>query len=354
MGRIETKPELSNQYENAVQLLKFIQVDYRRARKQLQDVSLRFSEREAIASKQLHTALDALDLISASRNNEVSVSPGKVFPKQVLRQKSAVPPLAARPSVPTLEVYCLGSFQIRVNWEKVEYWRSAKAKSLLKYLIGQGRPVSKDILMEALWPGCEPSLANNNLKATVRALRQTLSLATDTDDNFTWVLFQDGNYMINLEADLWVDIEQFEYHWHAGRQLEKEGKLADAIKEHEAAEALYKGDYLADDLYEEWTSMRREALKDIYLAILGKLADYSMREADYEGCIVCCQKILTKDSCREDAYRRLMCCHSRLGQRNRAIVWYRLCERTIKSELDISPDSQTVALYQKLLNDEYI
>ena len=207
--------------------------------------------------------------------------------------------------------------------------------------------------MEALWPGCEPSLANNNLKAAVRALRQTLSLAHGADD-FAWVLFQNGNYMINPEADLWVDVEQFEYQWGAGRQLEKEGKPAEAAKEHQIAEALYKGDYLEDDLYEEWTSLRREALKDIYLAILGRLADHSMQRADFEDCIVCCQKILTKDPCREDAYRRLMSCYSRLGQRNRAIAWYRLCEKTIKSELDVNPDHGTIALYQKLLNDEYI
>jgi DNA-binding SARP family transcriptional activator len=63
---------------------------------------------------------------------------------------------------------------------------------------------------------------------------------------------------------------------------------------------------------------------------------------------------LGKDPCREDAYRRLMCCYSRLEQRNRAIGWYRLCEKTIKRELEVSPDRSTFALYQKLLNDEYI
>lgn len=124
--------ELANQYEAAIQLLELIQIDYRRARKQLQDVSLRFSEREAIASKQLHTALDALDQISVSRNSEVSISPGKVFPKQAFSQESTASRLTARQPVPNLEVYCLGKFQIRVNWKKIEYWRSAKAKSLLK------------------------------------------------------------------------------------------------------------------------------------------------------------------------------------------------------------------------------
>ena len=355
MGTPEMNDEWTGQYETAIQLLKQLQVDYRLARTELQDVSSHFGEREAAASRQLRTALDAMDKISAGRDSRVSVSVCPEPPRLPFVLEAPVSLVATQQYRPTLEAYCLGTFQVRVGWKKIEHWRSIKAKSLLKYLIAQqGRPVSKDVLMEALWPGCEPSLANNNLKAAVRALRQTLSLAHGADESFAWILFQDGNYRINLEADLWVDIEQFDYHWHAGRQLEKDSKTAEAVREHETAEALYKGDYLEDDLYEEWTSLRREALKDVYLAILGRLADHSMHTADHEGCIVYCQKILTKDTCREDAYRRLMCCYSRLGQRNRAIAWYRLCEKTIKSELDVCPDRQTTTLYQKLLNDEHI
>ncbi len=323
--------EWADQYQTAIQLLKLIQVDYGRARKELQEVGSHFAEREGEASRQLRAALEALDKM-------------KVIPNATAQQ-----------SLPTLEVYCLGKFQVRVGWKKIDLWHSVKAKSLLKYLISQqGHLVSKDILMEALWPGCEPSLANNNLKAAVRALRQTLNLDHVTDKDFAWILFQDGNYMVNSEVDLWVDVDQFEYHWHLGRRLEKEGKLAEAMSVHETAAALYRGDYLEDDPYEEWTYLQREALKDEYLAILSKLAGFSLHEADYDGCIIYCQKILGKDPCREDAYRRLMCCYSRLGQRNRAIGWYRLCEKTIKNELEVAPDKRTVEFYQKLLHDEYI
>jgi len=208
--------------------------------------------------------------------------------------------------------------------------------------------------MEALWPSCEPSVANNNLRAAVHSLRQTLSLAGGTDDNFAWMLFQDGNYQINPEAALWVDAEHFENHWSVGRQLERDGKIVEAIREYETAEALYVGDYLEDDLYEEWTFMRREALKDTYLTMLGKLADYSMQAGDYEGCIAYCQRILLREACREDAYQRLMRCYNRLGRRDRAIVWYRLYERTVRKELDVEPLHAMVTLYHKLLKDELI
>ncbi|MBE0479551.1 MAG: winged helix-turn-helix domain-containing protein [Dehalococcoidia bacterium] len=345
-------PVWAKDYRNAVGLLRRIQTDYHRATKELHAVSSYFRDREAAVGRQLRLAIDHAQ---GKRNGRLVC-------------ESALAPVMERPSPdqnlrlqtgesnrPILEVYTLGKFHVRVGWNVIEHWHSLKAKSLLKYLIGHhGRPVSKDVLMEALWPGCELPLASNNLKAAVRSLRQTLSSVDDTGGSFTWIIYQDSNYTVNSEADLWTDMEQFEYHWHTARLLEKQNKIAESIRELEVAETLYRGDYLEDDLYEDWTSLRREALKDTYLAILGRLADHSMRDAEHEDCIVYCQKILANDPCREDAYRRLMCCHSRLGQRNRAISWYRLCEKTIRAELDVGPARSTTALYDKLLKDEYI
>ena len=352
MERADIDDELADSYETAIQLLKLVQLDYRRAIQQLREMSSYLGQREAAASRQLRSAMEALERISAERNGAENGS--HELPNGRSKRKRA-PAAPASESVPMLEVYCLGKFQVRVGRVRIEQWHSVKAKALLKYLIAhRDHPVSKDMLMEALWPGCEPLLANNNLKAAARALRQTLSSVPSSNGHVSWILFQDGNYMINAEADLWADVDEFEYHWQVARVLEKEGSTAEAILEHRNAEQLYKGDYMEDNLYDEWSTLRREALKDTYLSILGRLADYSMQEADYEGCAVYCQKILGKDPCREDAYQRLMSCHSRLGQRSRAISWYRLCEKTIKAELGVAPNRGTAALHEKLLGDEYV
>jgi two-component SAPR family response regulator len=340
-------------YEAALELLRLVHGDYRRAREQLQDVVVRFSEREAAAGNRLRSAMDAVSRMREDRGGGVAVAEGWVLGEWSLgsEPRTAGTAVAERP-LPTIEVYCLGPFQVRVGWERIEHWRSGKAKSLLKYLLAHhGRPVPRDALMEALWPGCEPVLANNNLKAAIRVLRETLSAAHDEDREFAWVVFEDGNYMVNPGADLWSDTSEFEDHWARGWWLERDGRMEDAVVEYEAAEALYRGDYLEDDPYEEWTLLRREALKDTYLTILGKLGDYCMWTGDLENAIGYCQKIIAGDCCREDAYRRLMICHSRLGHRNRALAWYAICEKTVRAELDLPPDSQTKAMWQRLLNE---
>lgn len=210
------------------------------------------------------------------------------------------------------------------------------------------------MLMDAIWPRYDTLQANTNLKTAVHALRKILDSAHDNDNSFEWIIFQNGCYMINAEVKMLVDVHEFEGNWKAGIQLEKESNIEKAIKKYEAAESLYEGDYLEEDLYEEWTLLRRETLKDIFLSLLGRLANCSMQKADYERCIAYCYKILLKDHCREDIYNRLMCCYSRLKQRSTAIGWYRLCEKILRTELNVSPNYQTLTLYRKLLKDEQI
>lgn len=355
MIRRDVSQKWVEQYEAIVQLLKRFQTDYRRARKELEAVSSHFGQREIATGKQLNDTLDTLSEVTYFTDIRSLEGSNQTISGQLIHRRSRLSERSAHPPVPTIEAYCLGTFEVRIAWRKVENWRSNKAKSLLKYLICQQRqPVSRDILIELLWPNCEPRQASNSLKVTVHSLRKTLSSAQDRKDEFPWIIFEDGMYTINPEAELWIDFEQFEYHRRTARKFEKENKLAEALAEHEAAEALYRGDFLMEDLYDDWTLLRRESLKNTYLTILSRLADYALNRSDYESCAIYCQKILASERCREDAYQRLIQCYSRLGRRMEAMKWYRLCEKIMKAELDISPSPDTVLLYNTLLNGEHI
>ncbi len=254
-----------------------------------------------------------------------------------------------------LRAYCFGNFELQVDRKRVDKWHSLKAKSLLKFLLARkNKPVSKDILIELLWPDCAPEEGKNNLKAVIYSLRQTLPGHKADSRVSQLILFSEGQYRINPEVELWVDVSEFEHHWLTGRNLEKQGKKEEAIREFRLAEELYKGDYLEEDRYAEWTLLQREALRDTYLAILNKLASNSFDTADYEGCILYSQKILLKDVCHEEAYRWLMRCYSRLGNPHRARQWHKVCADTLKKELDTVPDGKTTDLYRRLLTQESI
>lgn len=343
----------SGQWAHTIRLLKLVQQDYQGTRQKLEEVSQGLREKESAISQSLQYALitsgeyHTLRLVPYEIGSSVSRI-GNTFLGDIL------PPVSP-PTLVHIEIHCFGRFELRSSWKRVERWQSTKARSVLQFLLARHeQPVVRDVLMETLWPECEPQAASNNLKAAIHGLRRTLGHLFQGNTAYPYIISMNHSYQINPEIELWLDVKEFEEHWTGGRSLEKKGRVAEAITEYELAESLYRGDYLEDEPYAEWALLRRESLEDIYLIILGKLADYAMEAFDYESSIIYCQKILVKDRCREDTYRRLMCCYSRLGRRNRALRWYEICLRTVENELDTVPEPETSTLYQRLLKSEPI
>jgi len=189
------------------------------------------------------------------------------------------------------------------------------------------------------------------LNVAIHGLRQALRAARP---DFPYILFQNGQYLLNPDTAVWVDFEQFVQRYEAGQRLERRGKLAEALSEYETAECLYQGDFLEEDRYEDWPIPQRERLRDSYLMILDRLSRYYLEEKKYGTCIQLCQKILVKDECREDIHRRLMRCYSPQGQRNLALRQYNMCVEALTRVLDVSPTQETVALYQQIRKGEAV
>jgi len=259
--------------------------------------------------------------------------------------------LGSPPQTHLLAVNLLGSCRVAIDGQPITDWRGGKVRALFKYLVShRERRIPREQLMEALWPGGDPQAAGNSLRVAVHALRQILHASTANRERYNFILFEDNAYAFGPRLEFWVDIEEFEHHWQAGRQLEKSGGLDSAREEYEAAESLYRGDFLDDDPYEEWTLLRREGLKDIQLTILGKLGKHFLESNDYPACIARCQKIVESDPCREDAYQWLMRCHAALGHPGRAHRWYELCVRALGQDLNLEPSRETMELHQQILD----
>jgi DNA-binding SARP family transcriptional activator len=249
-----------------------------------------------------------------------------------------------RADAPTLMVYCLGPFRVYQDEELITEWPSGIGKSIFKYLVTHRvRPVSKEFLMDLFWSDADPESARNNLNVAIYGLRKALR-AVRAD--FSHVLYQEDHYLINPDMAVWVDVEDFSHHLEVGQAFDKAGQTSEAVTEYEAAEGLYAGDFLVEDLYEEWTIVKRRNLKESYLSLLDRLSRYYLRDKQYANCVHVCQKILVEDDCREDAHRRLMRCYFSQDQPYLAIRQYHLCRETLKNELDILPTSNTRDLYE--------
>ncbi|HET9494515.1 MAG TPA: BTAD domain-containing putative transcriptional regulator, partial [Chloroflexia bacterium] len=228
------------------------------------------------------------------------------------------------PSVPAderVKARLFGSFGLSYCGVELESVLPGQAATILKYVLSQGRRhIPKDTLLELLWPEAEPDIASRRLRVVIHTLRRHLAALRPGGENLLLTL--DNGYLLNPRVDIWTDVDEFERRRANGWRMHRAGLLEGAYQEFEQAEALYRGDYVEDEPYAEWTFLRRETLRDSYMSVLSMLAQISLEWEDYTGAIIWAQKLLAQDSCNEDAYRLLIASHIGLGQHNRAAHWY--------------------------------
>jgi DNA-binding SARP family transcriptional activator len=253
---------------------------------------------------------------------------------------------------PSLVVYCLGAFQVYQDDQPITVWPSSKGKSVFKYLVThRERPGAKEVLMELFWPGVDPDPARNSLNVAIYGLRQALRQARPS---FSHILFQDDCYLLNPDVQVWVDVEAFAEHLAAGQDLENHQQQVTAIREYRAAEALYQGEFLQEDRYEDWPIAQRQRLQDDYLSLLNRLSHHYFHQEDYVACTTLCAKMVAVDACCEEAHRMLMRCHSRQGQPYLALRQFHLCVETLKEDLDVAPAPATTELYERIHRRERV
>ena len=253
---------------------------------------------------------------------------------------------------PTLRVRFFGHFEMVCDGETMPLGRSGKALTILKYLLAnRTRPVSQDHLMGWLWPESNLKKARWSLNSAIHGLRKLLG-SCPSSALVNYILLEEGYYRLSPAVEVGTDVDEFDACYEQGRRLERVGRPEEAAAEYEGAVELYRGDYLVEDLYEDWTMVERERLANAYADMLNRLAVHYMERGQLRASARACYRVLEKDRCHEDSYRLLMRCYARLGMRGRALRQYRLCEKILAQEYDTAPSPETRSLYSSLWEDE--
>jgi DNA-binding SARP family transcriptional activator len=252
---------------------------------------------------------------------------------------------AGEPDGQLLTVHLLGQLKVRLDDAPVDDWPSGRGRSLFKYLLTHRDPwPRREVLMDVFWPDALPAAARNSLNVAVHGLRRAFR-ATAAGPV---VVLEGGVYRLDQRLRLWLDVDEFELHAATGRRLEAAGDLADAVAAYERAAALYQGDFLADDPYEDWPVLPREQLLLTHLDVLDRLSSLYFGQHQYGACVALCRQLVHRDPCREDAHRRLMRCYSRQGQPHLALRQYQACVDALHRELLVDPEPATADLARQL------
>ncbi|HEX7975910.1 MAG TPA: BTAD domain-containing putative transcriptional regulator [Anaerolineales bacterium] len=258
---------------------------------------------------------------------------------------------AEEPAGPLLTAYLLGLFRVSIDDRPVEKWPGSRGAAVLKYLlVHRQQDVPREVLMEVFWPETDPESARNSLNVALHNLRQAFRAVSAAPI----VIFEKSSYHFNREVQIWLDVDEFERHLTAGRQLEAGEQVTPAMYEYQVSASLYQGDFLAEDPYEEWPVIVRERLRIAYLDLLDRLSHIYFSQGQYSACAALCQAILERDGCREDAHCLLMRSFSRQGQHHLALRQYQTCREALRKELDVSPEPATTQLAERIRKRERV
>ncbi len=238
----------------------------------------------------------------------------------------------------------LGNFRLLRAGEPVVWRNAGKLQSLLCNLALAGeQAVTREALLQSLWPDTDVRLAGQSLNNLIYTLRKTCG---NQLDGASPVLSSDGYYRLNVEAGVAVDIGLFHATARFGQELARAGDQAGALSAYRAAIKFYRGDLCGGNSIPE--VIERERLRALYLTLLAALADDAFAHQDCAACLEFTGRLLSIDPFREDVHRLIMRCHARLGERAQALRQYRLCENLLRTEFDAAPEPATRNLFDQI------
>ncbi len=226
-----------------------------------------------------------------------------------------------------------------------EEWGRQKSRSLLKLLLTRpGRALSREEILEALWPGGSPQAAEQNLRVTVSRLRRVLEPDLERGSDSRYILRRRPGYSFDRQAGCEVDAWEFERLQDAALGAREAGDIDGAIEGYRAALGLLRGEFLAEDPYEDWAMEAREEWRERRLAVLSDLSECLALRGRYAEAIEACNRALSSDRYREGLYRRLMLYHYCAGEQALALRRYRGYAETLKRDLGTAPSPELARL----------
>jgi DNA-binding SARP family transcriptional activator len=235
-----------------------------------------------------------------------------------------------------LRIHLLGGFRVFVGTREIadDAWRLPKAKALVKLLaLAPGHQLHRDHVVDQLWPDLSPDAAASQFRKALHDARPTLDPAREATQRFIQSGARPG-----LSRDITsVDVQAFEDAALAARR-------GGEPERYETTIALYGGDLLPEDRYEDWVVAPESVLCAEFFALLVQLALLLEARADFDRAAASLRCVVAADPAHEDAAEALMRVYALAGRRHEALVEYDLLRRALDRELGVEPGPATQRL----------
>jgi DNA-binding SARP family transcriptional activator len=237
---------------------------------------------------------------------------------------------------PPLTVRTLGTTQLsRAGARLEDAWLSRRAGQLFKFLLAErGRTVKVDEIAESVWPGSDYQ-SGARVRYYVHVLRRALEPQRPIRSQSGFVICTGGGYILDM-ARVELDADVFEAQTSAALALRGRDPAA-AGSQLERALELYRGEFMADELYASWAVCERQRLHELACEGLASLAQIRTDEQRLAAAAAALVRLAALQPYDEDVHRRLIGLDLRLGRRSDALRRYAALRSRLRREFGEDP-----------------
>lgn len=234
-------------------------------------------------------------------------------------------PVGTEPRPVTVRVRCFGPLELSLDGVRAELESiRPKARSVLRILVlGGGRPVHRDSLIESLWPDHGLDAGAHNLQVAVSSLRRLFEPGATRGHRSVIERCGDCYRFAPIDrsdVDLWLMQDSLAN----GRALLRGGADSEAARSLDYALSLVDADLFEDESRSDWLETSRSQLAQELADASEVLADIHIRLASFGAAADACKRGLGFDRYRDRLWRQLI---GALGQDGQAAAARRAQDR---------------------------
>lgn len=213
------------------------------------------------------------------------------------------------------------------------------------FLVNANRPVSSDLLIDAVWRA-ERSGAEKRLQMAVGRLRRALGpLEAGPDPVLRTV---SGGYLFSV-APGELDAEVFEKDVQEARRALDAGETEHAVDRLREGLGLWRGSPLAEVCFEDFAQGEIRRLDELRVSAFEMLIDAELQLGHPAVVIAEVEEELASDPTREGLVGRLMLALYRTGRQADALAVYQRTRVHLDEELGLEPSEELKALQAQIL-----
>jgi DNA-binding SARP family transcriptional activator len=218
-----------------------------------------------------------------------------------------------------IEIRCFGQFEVKRDGETLSDLADWKGRTrnikLLKILLTPpAKHCTTGELIDLLWPDEKRTQVNTanrsrQVRSAVAELRKILepALENSADSQFIKSPPERQGYFLNCESpDCHIDTLAFLAFCKAAKDLAEVDQWDEAERQSKRAIELYRGEYLEEDRYEEWSFEYREELRTEASDANVLLADCYSKKENFLSAVACIQEAIKQNPSREDELEKII------------------------------------------------